>query len=174
MYSMLLHFFPFGHRPLRFIVSHISWPGLPGFWADSTLAVFAGITFGCVQLSDHHLGGNQWRVQTHWSRWSLAKMGREEIKTKHELRQDEPSIEVSCKFFFLSQSYFIYSTRHPICLSVWMGVFSRILVACLLLKSRKFMNLQVENLQDLYWKKCILQTIFETLQCYSFFAYLRP
>ena len=109
---MLLHFFPFGHRPLRFIVSHISWPGLPGFWADSTLAVFAGITFGCVQLSDHHLGGNQWRVQTHWSRWSLPKMGREEIKTKHELRQDEPSIEVSCKFFFLSQSYFIYSTRH--------------------------------------------------------------
>ena len=113
MYSMLLHFFSFGHRPLRFIVSHITWLGLPGFWADPTLAVFAGITFGCVQLSDHHLGGNQWRVQTHWSRWSLAKMGREEIKTKHELRQDEPSIEVSCKFFFSFSILFYIQYKTP-------------------------------------------------------------
>ena len=81
----------FSHRPLRSIVIHIARPGLTGFWTDPTLAVFAGITLRCGQLSNHHLGGNQWRVQTYWSRWSCQKMGGKEIKTKHELWQDEPS-----------------------------------------------------------------------------------
>ena len=89
----------FSHRPLRSIVIHIARPGLTGFWTDPTLAVFAGITLRCGQLSNHHLGGNQWRVQTYWSRWSCQKMGGKEIKTKHELWQTEQSIEVSCKFF---------------------------------------------------------------------------
>ena len=104
----------FSHRPLRSIVIHIARPRLPGLWADPTLAVFAGITFGCVQLSDHHLGGNQWRVQTYWSRWSCQKMGGKEIKTKHELWQTEQSIEVSCKFLWLFRSEYVQYAKEAI------------------------------------------------------------
>ena len=100
-----IFFYFFKHRPLCFFVIHITWPGLTGFRANHTLAVFAGITLGCGQLSNHHLGGNQWWVQTHWSRWSCQKMGRKEIQTKHELWQDEQSNEVSCKVFIFFRSY---------------------------------------------------------------------
>ena len=112
VYSMLLN--SFSHRPLRSIVIHIARPCLPGFWADPTLAVFAGITLGCGKLSNHHLGRNQWRVQTYWSRWSCQKMGGKEIKTKHELWQIEQSIEVSCKFLGL----FRYEFVQLICFSI--------------------------------------------------------
>ena len=83
IHSIFLYFFK--HRPLRFFVIYITWPGLTGFRANHTLAVFAGITLRCGQLSNHHLGGNQRWVQTHWSRRSCQKMGRKEIQTKHEL-----------------------------------------------------------------------------------------
>ena len=48
------------HRPVRSFVIHVTRLGLPGFWADPTLAVFAGITLRRNQLSNHYLGGNQW------------------------------------------------------------------------------------------------------------------
>ena len=105
LYCNALFLYFFKHRPLCFFVIHITWPGLTGFRANHTLAVFAGITLRCNQLSNHYLGGNQWWIQTHWSRWSCQKMGRKEIQTKHELWQDEQSNEVSCKVFIFFQSY---------------------------------------------------------------------
>ena len=77
-----------------------------------------------------------------------------ERKSKPNMNYDKMSraLRSVASFFSFSILFYIqYET--PICFSVWMGIFSRISVACLLLTWRKFMNLQVENWQNLYWKK---------------------
>ena len=175
MYSMLLHFFSFwSQTPTLYCQPHLV------AWSPRVLGRF---NFGSFCWNYFRMRPTQ-----------RSSLGREPMASSNSLiqmksrengeRGNQNQTWITTRWaehwgqlqvvFFLSQSYFIYSTRHPICLSVWMGVFSRILVACLLLKSRKFMNLQVENLQDLYWKKCILQTIFETLQCYFFLPIYAP
>ena len=98
--------FNFDHPKQIFSLSFpllFTWGGLKyqGFWyVDSILArIDFGVTFGCSQLSDDHLDGNQQQVQNSWSWWSWQKSGWDSIQTKNELWQAEQKIEVCCKVF---------------------------------------------------------------------------
>ena len=59
------------------------------------MAVPARVAVGLVECGLHHVGGHQRRVQTDRPGRSGAPLGREEIKTQHELRQTQPGTPVS-------------------------------------------------------------------------------
>ena len=79
------------------------------------MAVPTGAFIRLLSLSLHHLGGDEWRIQTGWSRWSGSTMGREKIQTEHELWQVIKSLTL-----LLWQEHYDKSSWQEIRIQVWL------------------------------------------------------
>ena len=146
MYSMLLHFFFFwSQTPTLYCQPHhVAWS--PRVLGRSNFGSFCWNYFRMRPTQRSSLGREPTASSNSLIQMKSRENGERGNQNQTWIMTRWAEHWGQLQVFFPSLNLILYTVRDmPICFSVWMGYFSRMSVAYLLLPLRNCMNLQVEN-----------------------------